>query len=138
MNTRTLSFLLAGAAVWPAGCTTTPDPEVTSSQANVSGQISYGSVVGVKPAVIQGKGFYMPGMGLTGPAMTKAISAKRAQEITIQMEGGDRRAVVIVQESPPDFVAGDRVMIVVTGGRAKVEYAPFDAPPPDTSGARPR
>ncbi|MEO5686245.1 MAG: hypothetical protein ABIR54_02710 [Burkholderiaceae bacterium] len=61
--------------------------------------------------------------GLIGNAVERDATQQQAFEILMQLRNGDRRAVV-QGVSGDQFVAGDPVILVTTGGRTRVMHAP--------------
>ena len=69
---------------------------------------------------------------VAGNTIERASTRESAVEILLQLRDGERRAIVQAQGTEP-LAAGDRVIIVITGGKARVMKAP-----PGSAGAAPR
>src|SRR3990172_56688 len=103
------------------GCSSgAPGASISSAQMGIPGKVAYGTVVSVRPTVIGGQSIYMPGLGVAGMVMTKAMTKQAGQEITIQLDGRDRQAVVVIQATPPEFVPGEQVKVTISGGNQSV------------------
>jgi len=82
-----------------------------------------GGIVGIAGAVVG---------GLIGNAVERDATQQQAVEILLQLKNGDRRAVV-QGIGPDNFVPGDPVILITTGGRTRV----MRAPPVTTGSAQP-
>ena len=58
---------------------------------------------------------------IVGEGAEEYLTRRNAQEITVELKNGD--VVVIVQESPPEYQAGDRVEVIHGQGGARVVLA---------------
>ena len=76
--------------------------------------------------------------GVVGNAMERGATQKNGAEIVVQMRNGERRAVV-QQLGNETFAPGDAVVLVWTGGRARISHAPMPggAPAPAPAATRP-
>lgn len=119
---------------------------VDGSQSGI-GAVSGGAVGGIAGSAVGGGrgGAVVAVVGavtgaVVGNAIERAGTREEAVEILLQMRNGDRRA--IVQAKAGETLApGDAVIIVTTGGKARVMKAPQTsapaAPPVPTSSAPP-
>ena len=72
-----------------------------------------GSIVGAVVGVVAG--------GIAGQAIEEGATRKTGLEITVRMDSG--RTIAIVQEDKDDdFVPGDRVRVLQSGGQARVTH----------------
>jgi outer membrane lipoprotein SlyB len=81
-----------------------------------------------------------------GNAIERDATREQAWEIIVQMRNGEQRSVIQGRGAEP-LNAGDRVLLVTTGGRTRVTRAPANMPerqaaaprlpPPVASPARP-
>jgi outer membrane lipoprotein SlyB len=64
--------------------------------------------------------------GVVGNAMERGATRQNGVEIVVQMRNGERRAIVqaIGNET---YAPGDAVVVVSTGGRARISHAPMPA-----------
>jgi len=74
-----------------------------------------GSVVGSVLGAVAG--------GVAGNAIERGTTREEAIEILVQLKSGERRAIVQAKGTEP-INAGDQVIIVTTGGKARVVRAP--------------
>ena len=77
------------------------------------GANSAGKALGVAAASTVG--------AIVGEGAEEYLTRHQAQEITVEMKNGN--VVVIVQESPPEYQAGDRVEVIHGPGGARVVLA---------------
>jgi outer membrane lipoprotein SlyB len=61
--------------------------------------------------------------GVAGNAIERGTTREEAIEILVQLKSGERRAIVQAKGTEP-INAGDQVIIVTTGGKARVVRAP--------------
>jgi len=77
--------------------------------------------------------------GVVGNAMERGATRENGAEIVVQLRNGERRSVVqaIGNET---FAPGDAVVLVASGGRARISHAPMPAgaPAPATAPAATR
>jgi len=55
---------------------------------------------------------------VAGQAVEKTATRRSGLEMTIKLDNGD--TVVVAQETPPNFIVGDRVRILTGGGATRV------------------
>lgn len=150
---KLLSSLIASTALMLAACSTTSpdvikredaqrmsnvldgvvlstrDVTVEGSQSGV-GAAAGGVVGGVAGSTVgQGKGAIVGGVlgavagGVAGNVIERGATREAAVEILVQLKSGERRA--IVQAKGTEVLnPGDQVIIVTTGGKARVVKAP--------------
>lgn len=102
---------------------------VDGTQSGV-GAAAGGVVGGVAGSTVgKGKGAIVGGVlgavagGVAGNMIERGATREQAVEILVQLRNGERRAIVQAQGSEP-ISAGDQVIIVTTGGTARVVKAP--------------
>ena len=157
------SFVIATlcAAVLAACSTTSPDV-IQRGDAQRLSQVQDATVLNVRPVTVEGSqsgvgavsggavggiagssrssGREAAAIGILGAvagavagnAIERASTRENAVEILVQLKNGERRAIVQAQGSET-LAAGDAVIIVTTGGKARVMKAP-----PGTAAAAPR
>lgn len=86
-----------------------------SSRSSGREQVAIGIVGAVAGAVI-------------GNAVERGATREDAVEILLQMRNGDRRAIVQAKAGE-NFMAGDAVVLVTTGGKTRVTRAPAGTQP---------
>ena len=86
-----------------------------SSRSSGREQVAIGIVGAVAGAVI-------------GNAVERSATREDAVEILLQMRNGDRRAIVQAKAGE-NFMAGDAVVLVTTGGKTRVTRAPVGTQP---------
>lgn len=86
-----------------------------SSRSSGREQVAIGIVGAVAGAVI-------------GNAIERSATREDAVEILLQMRNGDRRAIVQAKAGE-NFMAGDAVVLVTTGGKTRVTRAPAGTQP---------
>jgi outer membrane lipoprotein SlyB len=107
----------------------TRDVTVEGSQSGV-GAAAGGVVGGVAGSTVgQGKGSIVGGVlgavagGVAGNVIERGTTREQAIEIMVQLKSGERRAIVQARGTEA-FNPGDQVIIVTTGGKARVVKAP--------------
>lgn len=142
------AVMAAGGCTFPASKSVVP-----ARQANQMQSTDLGTVLKVREVIIEGSrthlgqyagaviggaaalpkgGANTPGkaLGVAGASVVGAVvgegaeeylTRKKAQEITVELKNGN--VVVIVQESPPDYLAGDHVQVIHSPGGARVVLA---------------
>jgi len=102
---------------------------VEGSQSGV-GAAAGGVVGGVAGSTVgKGKGAIVGGVlgavagGVAGNAVERGTTREEAVEILVQLKSGERRAIVQAQGTEV-LNPGDQVIIVTTGGKARVVKAP--------------
>ena len=81
--------------------------------------------------------------GVVGNAVERGATQRNGAEIVVQLRNGERRSVV-QQLGSETFAPGDAVVLVWTGGRARISHAPMQggapmpapAPTPAPAGSR--
>ena len=157
------SHLIAAAcAVALAACSTTSPDVIQRGDAQRLSQVQDAVVLNVRPVTVEGSqsgtgavtGGAIGGLAgsshssgresvaigivgavagaVAGHAIERAATRENAVEILLQLKNGERRSVVQAQGNET-FTAGDAVIIVTTGGRARVMKAP-----PGPAAAAPR
>ena len=74
--------------------------------------------------------------GVVGNAMERGATQRNGAEIVVQLRNGERRAVV-QQLGNETFAPGDAVVLVWTGGRARISHAPMPSALPAPAAAAP-
>ncbi len=92
----------------------------------VVGGIAGSSVGGRRESAIVGVLGAVAG-GVAGNAIERSATKEEALEILVQLKNGERRAIVQAKGAEAINV-GDQVIIVTTGGKARVVKAPANAP----------
>ena len=149
---KTLICLCAVAAL-AAGCSTTSPDVIKREDAQRMSNVLDGVVISIRPVTVEGsqsgagaaagavvggvagstvgsgKGSVVAGTlgavagGVAGNAVERQATREEAQEVMVQLKGGERRA--IVQAKGSDVLKpGDAVIIITEGGRARVIKAP--------------
>jgi len=149
---KTLINLCAVAALL-AGCSTTSPDVIKREDAQRMSNVLDGVVISIRAVVVEGsqsgagaaagavvggvagstvgggKGSVVAGTlgavagGVAGNAVERQVTREEAQEVMVQLKGGERRA--IVQAKGSDVLKpGDPVIIITEGGRARVIKAP--------------
>jgi outer membrane lipoprotein SlyB len=141
------------ASAFIAACTTSSPDVISRSDAQRLSTVLDGKVLSTRPVVVDGTqsgvgavaGGVVGGVagssvggsreslavgvigavvgGVIGNAAERAATREEALEILVQLKGGERRAVVQAKGSE-SFEPGDAVIIVTTGGKARVMHAP--------------
>ena len=152
--TRTLAglaFIVALAVL--AGCTTASPDVIGRQDANRMSTVLDGTVLSVRDVTVEGSqsGVGASAGGVVGAIAGSSVGGRRdsaagavlgavagavagnavermttreeAVEIMVQLSNGERRAIVQAKGSEA-LKAGDRVVIVTTGGKARVSRAP--------------
>ena len=151
-------FLILVATVLVA-CTTTSPDVIQPYDANRLSQVQDATVLSVRPVVVEGSqsgigavsGGVVGGIagssvggsresaaigvigavagGVIGNAMERAGTREAAVELLVQLRNGERRAIVQAQ-GKDQFLPGDAVVLVTTGGKTRVTRAPAVVPAP--------
>ena len=107
----------------------TRDVTVDGSQSGVGaaaggivGGIAGSSVGGRRESAIVGVLGAVAG-GVVGNVVERTATRESAVEILVQLKNGERRAIVQAKGNE-NIVVGDQVIIVTTGGKARVTKAP--------------
>ncbi|MFM7705448.1 MAG: glycine zipper domain-containing protein [Rubrivivax sp.] len=95
---------------------------VGAGAGGVVGAIAGGSVGGRRDSAV-GSVLGAVAGAVAGNAVERMATREEAVEIMVQLANGERRAVVQAKGSEA-LKAGDRVVIVTTGGKARVSRAP--------------
>lgn len=154
-GTGSISILFVFLALLVGGCATQSYERVPRSTAGNVQRLDHGTVVSTRDIVIDGEGGYLgqvtggvigsavgqtigKGSGrvlataggaavgsVVGSAVQKELTTKQAQELTIDMDGGE--VVVVIQEiQQPRFIVGDRVDVMQTrAGDARVSHSQY-------------
>lgn len=88
----------------------------------VVGGVAGGSVGGHREGLVVGVLGAVAGAAL-GNAVERGVTKEQAVEILLQLRNGERRAIVQAQGNE-NWVSGEPVIIVTTGGKARVVRAP--------------
>jgi outer membrane lipoprotein SlyB len=151
---RTLALLAATAALTVlAGCSTTSPDVIGRQDANRMSTVLDGTVLSVRDVTVEGSqsgvgagaggvvgaiaGGSVGGRrdsaagavlgavagAVAGNAVERMATREEAVEIMVQLANGERRAIVQAKGGE-QLKAGDRVVIVTTGGKARVSRAP--------------
>lgn len=144
------SMAVAFATIFTAGCTQSSSGVVFSRDEALRGSEIYeGTVVEVRAGKIEGEqsgvgaigGAAMGGVvgnlfgggkgntiatvggalagGLAGNAVEKGVTSSKAYQITVRLDNG--KTIMVVQETDQVFVPEQRVRVVVTGGKSRVQ-----------------
>lgn len=95
---------------------------IGAAAGGVVGGIAGSSVGGRRESAIVGVLGAVAG-GVAGNAIERGATKEEALEILVQLKSGERRAIVQAKGSEAISV-GDQVIIVTTGGKARVVKAP--------------
>jgi len=158
MNKLNCSALALVAALALAGCTTTSPDVIQRGDAQRLSQVQNATVLSVRPVVVDGTqsgaggatGAVLGGIAgssrssgrestaigvigavagaVAGNAIERAATREEAVEILLQMDSGERRAIVQAKAEEA-FAAGDVVILVTTGGKTRVTKAPAGMAP---------
>lgn len=151
-------LLIAAAAAALAACSTTSPDVIQRGDAQRLSQVQDAVVLSVRPVTVEGSqsgvggaaGAAIGGIagssrssgreavaigilgavagGVAGNAIERATTREEAVEILVQLRNGDRRAVVQAKGNET-LNPGDPVIIVTTGGKARVMKAPPGSQP---------
>lgn len=88
----------------------------------VVGGVAGGSVGGHREGLVVGVLGAVAGAAL-GNAVERGVTKEQAVEIIVQLRNGERRAIVQAQGNE-NWQSGEPVMIITTGGKARVVRAP--------------
>ena len=141
-----------------AACTTTSPDVISRQDANRMSSVIDAVVLSVRPVTVEGAqsgvgataggiagavagssiGGYRDGVvgsvlgavagAVVGNAIERSATREEAVEIMLQLRSGERRTVVQAKGNE-GLKPGDAVIIVTSGGRARVSKAPVMAPP---------
>ena len=151
---RSIKPLLAAAALVALGACSTTSPDVIQrGDAQRMSVVQDGTVLSVRPVVVDGSQSGVGGVAggvvggiagasvgghresaivgvlgavvgaVAGNAIERASTREEAVEVLVQLRNGERRAIVQAKGSE-NFVTGEPVIIVTTGGKARVSRAP--------------
>ena len=150
---RTLALLAAATLTALAGCSTTSPDVIGRQDANRLSTVLDGTVLSVRDVTVEGNqsGAGAGAGGVVGAIAGSSVGGRRdsaagavlgavagavvgnavermgtreeAVEIMVQLANGERRAIVQAKGGEA-LKAGDRVVIVTTGGKARVSRAP--------------
>lgn len=101
---------------------------VGSTAGGLIGGIAGSTVGGQREAMVVGVLGAVVG-GVMGNVVERSVTREPALEILVQLNNGDRRAVVQALAAET-FAPGDAVILVSTGGKVRVTRAPPLAPQP--------
>ena len=82
-----------------------------------------GSTVGKGKGAIVGTVIGAVAGGVAGNVIERGATREEAIEILVQLKNGERRAIVQAKGAET-LTAGDAVIVITTGGKARVERAP--------------
>jgi len=149
-------LLTAASAVLLTACVTANPDVIHPSEAQRVSQVWDGTVLSVRPVTIDGTqsgvgaaagavaggvaGSHVGGYneqfifsvvgavlgGVAGNAMERGATRQNGVEIMVQLRNGERRAIVQAIGTET-FAPGDAVVLVSTGGRARISHAPAPA-----------
>jgi len=150
-------LVLAATVLALAACTTTSPDVISRSDAQRMSTLVDATVLSLRPVVVEGSqsgvgaaaGGVVGGVagasvggrresvavgvigavvgGVIGNAVERAGTREQAYEIIVQLQNGERRAIVQAQAAE-EFKPGDAVVVVTTGGKVRVTKAPGAAP----------
>jgi outer membrane lipoprotein SlyB len=95
---------------------------IGSAAGAVAGGVAGSSVGGRREGIVVGVLGAVVG-GVIGNAVERSATREDAVEILVQLNSGERRAVVQAKGSE-NIAAGDAVILVTTGGKVRVTKAP--------------
>ena len=152
--TRSPQTLLATAAlVTLAACSTSSPDVIQRGDAQRMSQVDDATVLSVRPVVVEGSQSGVGGVAggvvggiagasvgghresaivgvlgavagaVAGNAIERMSTREEAVEVLVQLRNGDRRAIVQAKGTE-NFVTGEPVIIVTTGGKTRVSRAP--------------
>ena len=152
--TRSLQTLLATAAlVTLAACSTSSPDVIQRGDAQRMSQVDDATVLSVRPVVVEGSQSGVGGVAggvvggiagasvgghresaivgvlgavagaVAGNAIERMSTREEAVEVLVQLRNGERRAIVQARGTE-NFVTGEPVIIVTTGGKTRVSRAP--------------
>ena len=152
--TRSLQTLLATAAlVALAACSTSSPDVIQRGDAQRMSQVDDATVLSVRPVVVEGSQSGVGGVAggvvggiagasvgghresaivgvlgavagaVAGNAIERMSTREEAVEVLVQLRNGERRAIVQAKGTE-NFVTGEPVIIVTTGGKTRVSRAP--------------
>ena len=118
-------LLIATLVAALAACSTTNPDVIQRGDAQRLSQVQDATVLSVRPVTVDGS---VSGVGAVagaalGNAVERGVTKEQAVEILLQLRNGERRAIVQAQGNE-NWVSGEPVIIVTTGGKARVVRAP--------------
>ncbi len=152
------TLIAAALAASLAACTTTSPDVVQRGDAQRLANVQDATVLSVRPVTVEGSqsgtgavtggvlggiagssrssGREQAAIGIVGAvagavighAVERSATREDAVEILLQMKNGDRRAIVQAKAGE-NFMAGDPVVLVTTGGKTRVTRAPAGTQP---------
>ncbi len=155
INKTVIAAVLAASL---AACTTTSPDVVQRGDAQRLANVQDATVLSVRPVTVEGSqsgtgavtggvlggiagssrssGREQAAIGIVGAvagavighAVERSATREDAVEILLQMKNGDRRAIVQAKAGE-NFMAGDPVLLVTTGGKTRVTRAPAGTQP---------
>ena len=105
---------------------------VGGTAGGVVGAIAGGSVGGGRRDSAVGSVLGAVAGAVVGNALERSTTREEAVEVLVQLRSGERRAIVQAKGGE-ELRMGDSVIIVTTGGKARVTRAPAVTPGPTTS-----
>jgi len=150
---RTICIVAAAAALLLSACSTTSPDVIKREDAQRMSNVLDAVVLSTRPVTVEGsqsgvgaaaggvvggvagstvgkgKGAIVGGVlgavagGVAGNAVERGTTREEAVEILVQLKSGERRAIVQAQGTEV-LNPGDQVIIVTTGGKARVVKAP--------------
>jgi outer membrane lipoprotein SlyB len=151
-------IVIAATAFALAACSTTSPDVIQRGDAQQLSQVLDATVLDVRPVTVDGSQSGVGGVAggaigglaasshssgreaaalgvagavagaVAGNAIERAATRESAVEILVQLRNGERRAIVQAQGNEA-LAAGDQVLIVTTGGKARVVKAPPGSAP---------
>ena len=161
MNKMIKTLTAAAALAFMAACTTTSPDVVQRGDAQRLATVQDATVLSVRSVTVDGSqsgaggvtGAVVGGVAgssrssgreqavigvvgavagaVIGNAIERSATREDAVEILLQMRNGDRRAIVQAKAGE-NFMAGDPVVLVTTGGKTRVTRAPAGTQPVQT------
>ena len=125
-------LLTAASAVLLTACVTANPDVIHPYEAQRVSQVWDGTVLSVRPVTIDGTQSGVGAAagavagGVAGNAMERGATRQNGVEIMVQLRNGERRAIVQAIGTET-FAPGDAVVLVSTGGRARISHAPAPA-----------
>ena len=153
MKRITLTVAALAAVATLAGCMTTSPDVVQPYHAQRMSHVQDGTILSIRPVTVDGQqsgagavtGGVVGGIAgssvggpregavvgvigavagaVIGNAIERDATREKAYEIIVQLRNGERRAIVQAQGNE-NWVSGEPVIIVTTGGKARVVRAP--------------
>ena len=154
MKNLQTSFLAASLALMLGACSTSNPDVISRQNAQVAAQVQDGVVISVRAVTVDGSQSGVGaaaggvvgaiagssgssiqreqvGLGvlaglagaLAGNAIERMATKEEAVEIIVQVRNGERRAIVQAKGSE-NFISGDPVLLITSGGKVRVSRAP--------------